>query len=157
MRLEMTINGSEAIVDIEPQDMLLDVLRTHLGLLGTKAGCREGECGSCTILLDGSPVVSCILPAAKAAGKHIVTIEGIGTIEDPHPIQVSMASMGATQCGYCTPGFIVSAYALMKENPKPTIQEVKEAIAGNLCRCTGYTKIIEAISTTTKESQTLPE
>jgi carbon-monoxide dehydrogenase small subunit len=111
----------------------------------TKIGCSEGECGACTVLLDGEPVNSCILPAAKAHKRQVTTIEGIGTSDKVHPLQEYFAGLGASQCGYCTPGFIISAYALLNENPHPSADEIKEAITGNLCRCTGYTKIIAAI------------
>jgi aerobic-type carbon monoxide dehydrogenase small subunit (CoxS/CutS family) len=145
MYLDLNVNGEDMSLEIEAQEMLLDVLRERLGLYGTKGGCREGECGSCTVLIDGRPINSCIFPAAKAHQCSIITVEGIGNPDRPHPIQTSMAELGAVQCGYCTPGFLMSAFALLSENLNPTEEEIKEAITGNLCRCTGYSKIIAAI------------
>jgi len=144
--LHMTVNGESVAVSVHPGAMLVDVLREDLQLLGTKIGCREGECGACTVLMDGKPVASCMVPALKARGCEIKTIEGVGTGERPHVLQQSFAREGAIQCGYCTPGFIMSAYALLQENPKPSEQEIREAISGNLCRCTGYTRIVSAIT-----------
>jgi aerobic-type carbon monoxide dehydrogenase small subunit (CoxS/CutS family) len=145
MHLEINVNGEDVSLEVEPQELLLDVLRERLGLFGTKAGCREGECGSCTVLLDGQPINSCLFPAAKAYKRRITTIEGIGNLGHPHPIQSCMAELGAVQCGYCSPGFVMSAVALLSENDNPTEEEIKDAITGNLCRCTGYSKIITAI------------
>lgn len=145
MYLDLNVNGEAISLEVEAQEVLLDVLRERLGLYGTKGGCREGECGSCTVLIDGRPINSCIFPAAKAHQRSIITIEGIGDPDHPHPIQTSMAELGAVQCGYCTPGFLMSAFALLSENLNPREEEIKEAITGNLCRCTGYTKIIAAI------------
>jgi aerobic-type carbon monoxide dehydrogenase small subunit (CoxS/CutS family) len=145
MYLDLNVNGEAISLEVEAQEMLLDVLRERLGLYGTKGGCREGECGSCTVLIDGRPINSCIFPAAKAHQGSILTIESIGNPDHPHPTQTSMAELGAVQCGYCTPGFLMSAFALLSENLNPTEEEIKEAITGNLCRCTGYTKIIAAI------------
>jgi aerobic-type carbon monoxide dehydrogenase small subunit (CoxS/CutS family) len=150
MHIDVNINGEDQSLEIEPHELLLDILRERLGLLGTKAGCREGECGSCTVLLDGKPINSCLLPAAKAHKRKVTTIEGIGSEEHPHPIQTAMAEMGAVQCGYCSPGFAMSAIALLAENSHPTEEEIKDAITGNLCRCTGYSKIILAIEAATK-------
>lgn len=147
MHIEININGVDQSLEIEPQELLLDVLRERLNLLGTKAGCREGECGSCTVLLDGQPINSCLFPAIKAHKRKITTIEGIGNLSHPHPVQASMAALGAVQCGYCSPGFVMSAVALLSENKNPTEEEIKDAITGNLCRCTGYSKIIAAIKT----------
>ncbi len=143
--IRMTVNGKPVVLDINPDEMLADVLRERLGLLGTKIGCREGECGACTVLLEGQPVVSCLLPALKANDRSVVTVEGLGPPQDPHPVQEKMALMGASQCGYCSPGFVMSAAALLDENASPSVEEIKEAITGNLCRCTGYAKIILAI------------
>ena len=145
MIIQINVNGLDKTLDIEPHEMLLDVLRDRLGLTGTKAGCREGECGSCTVLVNGQPVNSCLFPAAKAHKCKIVTIEGIGSADHPHPVQISMAKLGAVQCGYCSPGFAMSAVALLSETGNPTEEEIKDAITGNLCRCTGYTKIVAAI------------
>lgn len=141
----MIVNGKEIVVDIDPAAMLVDVLREDLKLLGTKIGCREGECGACTIIMDGKAVNSCLVPALKAQGRNILTIEGIGTHNQPHELQVALAEGGAIQCGYCTPGIVMSAYALLQNNPDLSEQQIREAISGNLCRCTGYTRIIDAI------------
>jgi len=140
--LEMTVNGKPVILQVDGLRPLADVLREDLGLTGTKIGCREGECGACTVLLDGQAVNSCLIPAMKAQGSQVVTIEGLGTVEAPHPVQKAIAEAGGVQCGYCTPGFIVSAVALLEENPKPSVAEIQEALAGNLCRCTGYRRIV---------------
>lgn len=145
MQINIKINGEHKSLEIEPEELLLDILRERLHLLGTKAGCREGECGSCTVLLDGQPINSCLFPAVKAHGRAITTIEGIGSLEQPHPVQISMAEYGAAQCGYCSPGFVMSAVALLTQNRHPTEEQIKDAITGNLCRCTGYSKIIAAI------------
>jgi carbon-monoxide dehydrogenase small subunit len=143
--LEARINGEEVRIEIDGLLMLVDLLRDHLGLTGTKIGCREGECGACTVLLDGHAVNSCLLPAMKAHGSNIITVEGIGTIENPHPIQKHIAEVGGVQCGYCTPGFVMSGFALLQANPDPSREDVMEAIEGNLCRCTGYLRIIRGI------------
>jgi carbon-monoxide dehydrogenase small subunit len=143
--LEMTVNGKVVSLQVDGMRSLLDVLREDLGLWGTKGGCREGECGSCTVLLDGKAVNSCLLPAMKAHGSSVVTIEGLGSIDSPHPLQQVIAEVGGIQCGYCTPGFVMSAAALLQRNPEPTEEEVKDAITGNLCRCTGYKRIIQGI------------
>lgn len=145
MNLTMTINQQLVDLEIEPDEILIGVLRERLGLIGTKLGCGEGECGACTILLDGLPVNSCLIPAAKAHQRAVLTIEGLGSVEEPHPIQSKIAETGGAQCGYCSPGFVMSAYALLMEYGQPSIDDVKYAISGNLCRCTGYTKIIQAV------------
>jgi carbon-monoxide dehydrogenase small subunit len=143
--LTMTVNQCELTVEVEADELLVDVLRDRLGLTGTKIGCNEGECGACTIIMDGEPVLSCLLPALRAQGADILTIEGLSDGDNLHPLQQAFVEHGAVQCGYCIPGFILSAKALLDRNPHPTRDEIKEAIAGNLCRCTGYVKIIEAI------------
>ncbi len=143
--LTMTVNGAEVTVEIEADELLVDVLRDRLGLIGTKVGCNEGECGACTVIMDGEPVLSCLTPALRAEGLEITTIEGLSDGEVLHPLQQAFVEHGAVQCGYCTPGFIMSAKALLDRNPHPSRDEIKEAIAGNLCRCTGYVKIMEAI------------
>jgi carbon-monoxide dehydrogenase small subunit len=143
--LTMTVNGSKVTVEIEADELLVDVLRDRLDLIGTKIGCNEGECGACTIILDGEAVLACLIPAMRAQGQQIVTIEGLSDGDTLHPLQQAFVEYGAVQCGYCIPGFIMSAKALLDVNPQPNRDEIKEAIAGNLCRCTGYIKIIEAI------------
>jgi carbon-monoxide dehydrogenase small subunit len=143
--LSMTVNGREIVVNIEPDELLVDVLRDRLGLTGTKIGCNEGECGACTVIMDGQAVLSCLLPALRAEGRSIITIEGLSDGDTLHPLQESFVDLGAVQCGYCIPGFIMSAKALLDVNPNANRDQIKEAIAGNLCRCTGYVKIIEAV------------
>jgi carbon-monoxide dehydrogenase small subunit len=143
--LTMLLNGEEVTMHIEPDALLADVLREHLGLTGTKEACGEGECGACTVLLDGRPVTSCLVPALKAQGREVGTVEGLASGGELHPLQKSFIEHGAVQCGYCTPGMLMSAKALLDRNPHPTEEEIKEAISGNLCRCTGYVKIVEAI------------
>jgi carbon-monoxide dehydrogenase small subunit len=143
--LAMTVNGRPVTVQIEPDELLVDVLRDRLGLTGTKVGCNEGECGACTVIMDGKAVLSCLIPALRAQGRTLLTIEGLNDGEALHPLQQAFVEHGAVQCGYCIPGFLLSAKALLDVNGRPTRDEIKEAIAGNLCRCTGYVKIIEAI------------
>jgi len=141
-----TLNGEEITVEIEPKTTLLDLLRQNLGLTGTKEGCGTGDCGACTVLVDGKAVNSCLYPACEVEGREVLTIEGIkGKDGNPHPLQRAFVEEGAIQCGFCTPGLIMAAYALLLENPKPTDEEIKRGIAGNLCRCTGYVQVVEAI------------
>lgn len=148
--IEFTINGERRKLPVQPNELLLDVIRGDLGLTGTKYGCGTGECGACTVLIGGEPVLSCLTLAVAANKKNITTIEGIGTDENPHPLQQAFVETGAVQCGFCTPGMILSAKALLDKNPNPTEDEIKKAVEGNLCRCTGYVKIIEAIKLTAK-------
>ena len=143
--LTMTLNGESVTVEVEPFELLVDVLRDKLGLTGAKIGCNEGECGACTVIMDGQAVLSCLLPAMKAQGREVVTIEGLSHGDELHPLQQAFIEQGAVQCGYCTPGMIMSAKALLDENPQPSLDEIEEALAGNLCRCTGYFQIVEAI------------
>jgi len=143
--LTMTLNGEAVTVEVEPFELLVDVLRDKLGLTGTKIGCNEGECGACTVIMDGQAVLSCLLPAMKAHGREVVTVEGLSRGDELHPLQRAFIAKGAVQCGYCTPGMIMSAKALLDENPQPSAEQIEEAIAGNLCRCTGYLQIIEAV------------
>jgi carbon-monoxide dehydrogenase small subunit len=143
--MEFKVNGEHYEVAVKPNRTLLEVLREDLGLTGTKVGCNQGDCGSCTVLLDGKAVCSCLTLAVEAQGKEIITIEGLASNGQLHPIQQAFIDYFAVQCGYCTPGMIMSAKALLDENPDPTEDEVRHALQGNLCRCTGYVKIIEAI------------
>ncbi len=148
--LKFTLNGEPTEVDISPSDLLVDVLRNKLGLTGTKIGCGMGECGACTVILDGLAVDSCLVPAMKAMGANVETIEGVGNADKFHPVQETFMDLGAIQCGYCTPGMIMSSKALLDKNIDPTKEEIREAIAGNICRCTGYVKIEEAVSAAAK-------
>ncbi len=143
--LTMRLNGHEVTVEVQPDALLVDVLRDRLELTGTKEACGEGECGACTVLLDGEPVTSCLLPALKAQGRDVATVEGLASAGELHPLQRAFMEHGAVQCGFCTPGMLMSAKALLDRNPHPSDAEIRQAISGNLCRCTGYLKIIEAI------------
>lgn len=143
--LTMRLNGEEVSIQIRADALLLDVLRDQLGLMGAKEACGQGECGACTVLLDGQPVTSCLVPALKAQGREVLTVEGLASGGELHPLQKAFIEHGAVQCGYCTPGMLMSAKALLDRTPHPTEEEVKEAISGNICRCTGYVKIVEAI------------
>ena len=143
--IEFTINGKPKKLYVKTNELLLNVIRGDLGLTGVKYGCGTGECGACTVLIDEEPVLSCLTLAVTVDKKKITTIEGIGTDENPHPLQQTFVETGAIQCGFCTPGMILSAKALLDKNPNPTEDEIKRAIEGNLCRCTGYVKIIEAV------------
>jgi aerobic-type carbon monoxide dehydrogenase small subunit (CoxS/CutS family) len=143
--LTMIVNGEAVSVEVEADELLVDVLRDRLGLTGTKIGCNEGECGACTVIMEGQAVLSCLIPALRAQGQKIVTIEGLGSGDRLHPLQEAFVEHGAVQCGYCIPGFILAAKALLDRHPHPSRDEIKEAVAGNLCRCTGYVKILEAI------------
>ena len=146
--LKLTVNGEPYEVLIEPRTTLLGLIRDHLELTGTKEGCSEGMCGACTVLVDGKAVKSCLVLALQVQGKKVTTIEGLAQGGQLHPIQDSFIEHGAIQCGFCTPGMVLSAKAFLDEHPNPTEEDVKFAIAGNLCRCTGYVKIIEAITDT---------
>lgn len=143
--IRIRINGEEHELEISANETLLEVLRERLSLTGAKEGCQDGSCGACTILLDGKPARACLILAVEAEGKDILTIEGLSRGNELHPIQEAFINHGGIQCGFCTPGMILTAKALIDSNPEPTEAEVKEAISGNLCRCTGYTKIIESI------------
>lgn len=141
----LKVNGREYSLEIEPHRTLLHVLREDLGLTGTKPNCEEGECGACTVLLDGKAVNSCLLLAVRAQGKEVTTIEGLAQNDKLHPVQEAFIRYGGIQCGYCTPGFIVSIAALLKSNPHPTEEEIRVALSGNICRCTGYVNIRRAL------------
>jgi carbon-monoxide dehydrogenase small subunit len=149
--ITFTLNDKKVSVAVDAKELLIDTLRESFGLTGTKKACGTGDCGACTVIIDGKAVRSCILLTAMIAGKKVLTIEGLGDEEHIHPIQQSFVDAGAVQCGYCTPGMILTAKALLDENPKPSAEEIKEAISGNLCRCTGYTKIVKAIEKAAQE------
>jgi carbon-monoxide dehydrogenase small subunit len=146
----MTVNGEAAEVSFAPYKTLLEVLREELGLTGTKHGCELGECGACAVLVDGEPRLSCLTLALECAGRSIETIEGLARGPKLHPLQDAFADFGGSQCGYCTPGVIMTAKALLERNPDPSRDEIREATAGNLCRCTGYNQITEAIEDAAK-------
>jgi carbon-monoxide dehydrogenase small subunit len=139
------VNGENVEVAFAPHKTLLEVLREDLALTGTKHGCELGECGTCAVLVDGKPVLSCLYLGLECEGRHVETVEGMAGPEGLHPLQKAFADLGAAQCGYCTPGFLLTARALLVENSKPSLPEIREALAGNLCRCTGYIKIFEAV------------
>jgi len=151
--IELIVNGEPYQVAVKPSESLLHVIRERLGLIGTKKGCNVGECGSCTVLIDGMAVRSCLILAIATKGKQITTIEGLAKGGELHPLQKAFVDYGAIQCGFCTPGMILSACALLSENPTPSEEEIKEALAGNLCRCTGYTKILEAVRAVARSGQ----
>lgn len=148
--LRMKINGKAVEVAVKPTWTLLRVLREELRLTGTKKGCEQGDCGACTVIMDGKAVNACLVLALQAQSREIETIEGLGTPDDLHPLQESFIENAAVQCGYCTSGMLMSGAALLDKNPKPNIDEIKRAISGNLCRCTGYIKIIDAIGKASK-------
>jgi len=144
--IRLTVNDQDYEIAVKPNQTLADVIREDIGLTGTKKGCDVGECGTCTVILDGKPVNSCLVLAVQADGKHILTIEGLETNEGLHPIQQAFVEKGAVQCGFCTSGMILSAKSLLDQNPDADEHEIRTAISGNLCRCTGYQKIVEAIA-----------
>ena len=152
--LRMTVNGEPQQLFVEPYCSLLDGLRDELHLTGTKKGCDEGDCGACTILLNGKPVTSCLVLAHSAHDAQVTTVEGLADRERLHPVQQAFVDRGGLQCGFCTPGLIMAAVGLLNENPEPTRDDVKYAIGGNLCRCTGYSKVIEAILAAAQVMQT---
>jgi aerobic carbon-monoxide dehydrogenase small subunit len=154
-QIKITVNGHEYELGVKPNLTLLDLLRKRLGLTGTKRGCDEGDCGACTVLLDGEPVSSCLVLAVQASGKEVTTIEGVEKQDNGelHPLQKAFVENGAIQCGFCTPGMILSAKALLERNSHPSEKEIRIAISGNLCRCTGYQKIVEAIEAVYKRDQ----
>lgn len=143
--LNMVVNGRPVQVSVRPDARLIDVLRDDLGLTGTKEGCSRGECGACTVLLDGEAVNSCLVLALKAEGREVLTIEGLARDGQLHPLQEAFLRHGAVQCGYCTPGMILAAKALLDRHPHPTREEIRRGLSGNLCRCTGYKKIVDAV------------
>ncbi len=145
MKIRFTVNGRQVERETDAETRLLDLLREDLALTGTKEGCGEGECGACTVLIDGRAVNSCLVLAPQVDGKSVLTIEGLAQGGALHPIQQAFVEKGSVQCGFCTPGFIMSTVALLQDNPDPTDEEILTALEGNLCRCTGYTKIVEAV------------
>jgi carbon-monoxide dehydrogenase small subunit len=154
VKISFKLNGKVMSVEVLPNTLLVDLLRDVLGLKGTKVGCREGECGACSVLLDGEAVNSCIVPVAKVGGKSVVTIEGLAKEDGGlHPIQQAFISEGAVQCGFCTPGMIMNAKALLDKNPHPSEGEIRSGISGVLCRCTGYRKIVQAIKTASRTGE----
>lgn len=148
--IELHVNGEACSLAVKPNDTLLEALRDYLGLVGTKEGCSVGECGACTVLINGRPILSCLTLALDAAGMEITTIEGLSQGETLDPIQQAFVDHGAVQCGFCTPGMILTAKELLEAHKHPSVDEIKHAVSGNFCRCTGYTKIIEAIEAASK-------
>jgi carbon-monoxide dehydrogenase small subunit len=148
--IKFKVNGNEFVLDVEPNKTLLDILRNQLSLTGTKYGCGTGDCGACTVIINGKPKCSCLVLAGSVEGKEILTIEGLYQDGKLHPIQDEFVKQGAIQCGYCTPGFVMIAKALLDENPNPTKSFIRHYIKGNICRCTGYVKIVQAILTAAK-------
>lgn len=149
-KIQFEVNGKQVSLEVDPDELLIDVLRDHLGLKGTKAGCRAGECGACSVILNDRVVTSCLIPAMKADGGKITTVEGLEKDGQLHPLQRTFVEKGAIQCGFCTPGMLLSAKNLLDQNPTPTIQQIKMAVSGVLCRCTGYQKIVDAIYSASK-------
>jgi len=144
-QVRIELNGEWKEASVEPETTLLELLRDIWGLTGTKRGCDEGDCGACTVLLDGQPVNSCLILALRVNGRQVTTIEGLGEVDHLHPLQTAFVQYGALQCGFCGPGILLSAKALLDSNPHPTRTEIQQALSGNICRCTGYSKIIEAV------------
>jgi carbon-monoxide dehydrogenase small subunit len=144
-KIQLSINRLNYVVEVETHWTLLDMLRNEIGLLGTKRGCEKGDCGACTVLMNGRPINSCLYLAVRANGKEILTVEGLETDEGLHPLQKAFLEKGAVQCGFCTPGMLLTAVNLLDKNPGPTEEDVRRAISGNLCRCTGYQHIVDAI------------
>ncbi|MBC8204102.1 (2Fe-2S)-binding protein [bacterium] len=149
--IKLKVNGIEYELAVEPNRTLVDFIRKDLGLTGTKKGCSIGDCGACTVLMDGTPVFSCLVLAMEADGCGIRTIEGVADGNKLHPVQEAFVSEGAIQCGFCTPGMVMTSIALLKDNPHPSESEIRRAISGNLCRCTGYQKIVEAVKKAEEE------
>ncbi len=153
VKINFKLNDRDYKLTVPTNTTLLQIIRDQLGLTGTKEGCGKGECGACTVLFNSVIVTSCLVLAPQVDGAEVLTIEGIGTLQNPHPIQKAFVEEGAVQCGFCTPGFVVSAYSLLSKNSHPTEEEIREGLSGNLCRCTGYIKIIKAVKKASKEMQ----
>ncbi len=151
MEISFKLNDKPVTVDVKPNEILLDVLRLKLGVKSVRRGCERAECGTCTVLIDGVPVYSCMVLAPQVQGKEVITVDYLAETGELQPLLDAFTEVGAVQCGFCSPGFLLTAYALLKKNPNPTIDEIKKAIEGNLCRCTGYKKIIEAIALASKK------
>jgi aerobic carbon-monoxide dehydrogenase small subunit len=154
--VSLTVNGEARDAMVDTRDTLLELLRDRLGLTGTKEGCSNGNCGACTVLLDGDPVCACIVFAVEVSGRKVATVEGVANGNILHAVQAALIEAGGTQCGFCTPGIVMSAVALLDRNPNPDEHEIRHAIAGNICRCTGYGKIVEAVQLAAKASQENP-
>jgi aerobic carbon-monoxide dehydrogenase small subunit len=154
--VKLRVNGADREPAVRPSDTLALALRDGCGLTGTKIGCDMGTCGCCTVLVDGKPVLSCLTLALEAEGREITTVEGLSGGQGLHPVQEAFASCGGSQCGYCTPGFVMTSVALLAENPAPTRDEIKEAISGNLCRCTGFVKIVDAVEQAATRMRSAP-
>ncbi len=155
MKIEFILNGKKVEVNTDPARRLLDVLREDFGLIGVKEGCGEGECGACAVLIDGKIVHSCLVPVGNVKGKEVTTIEGLKDTEEYKVIHESFLDAGSVQCGFCTPGFVMATYALLKENPQPHEDDIRKAISGNLCRCTGYSMIIDGVKLAAKRGEKL--
>ncbi|AFQ43319.1 (2Fe-2S)-binding protein [Desulfosporosinus meridiei] len=153
IEIKLVVNEKPYTLNVEPSERLIDALRNRLGLLGTKEGCGEGECGACTIIMDGKTVNSCLVLAAQANGSVLTTIEGVGNRRSPHAVQKAFVEVGAVQCGFCTPGMVLSAKNLLDKNPRPSETEIGIAMSGNLCRCTGYDKILRAVKIAAEEGK----
>src|SRR5438874_4630848 len=152
VKLAFELNGEPVEVAFAPHKTLLEVLREDMGLTGTKHGCELGECGTCAVLVDAKPVLSCLMLGIEAVNAEVITVEGMMQDGKPHPLQNAFADLGAAQCGYCIPGILLTAKALLDENPQPTRDEIRQGLSGNLCRCTGYTKILQAVELASKET-----
>jgi aerobic carbon-monoxide dehydrogenase small subunit len=154
VEISFTVNGEPKKIQAYPMERLLDVLRLDLGLTGAKEGCGEGECGSCSVMMDGALVNSCLVPVLQAAGSSIVTIEGLATGDELHVLQEAFLECGGAQCGICTPGMILAAFHLLNEKPEPMMEDIREGLSGNLCRCTGYSQILEAVTAAARRRTT---
>ncbi|MBN1104569.1 MAG: (2Fe-2S)-binding protein [Deltaproteobacteria bacterium] len=153
MRIQFSLNGQHREIDVPPDRRVIDLLREDLGLTGAKESCGSGECGSCAILVDGEGRLSCLMLAAQLEGRRVTTIEGISGETGLHPLQESFVNHGAVQCGFCTPGMVLTGLNLLERNPRPSREEIREAVSGNLCRCTGYQKIVDAIEATSRKTE----